>query len=159
MQHHQNRLTALIAMSLGLLVIANGLFAHHSDSVFDQEKLVTIKGTVTKFLFTNPHAQIYLNVTDAKGNVVEWIVTGGALGSMRKVGWTHNTIKPGEELTISGFQYWDQRPIMIHVLLHRASGEEIAPSESEVRRLEGFLEKVGVKSVEDLPASHHVRVN
>jgi hypothetical protein len=98
-------------------------------------------------------------VADAKGNVTEWTITGGALGSMRKVGWTHNTIKPGEELIISGFQYWDQRPIMIHVVLHRANGEEIAPSESEVRRLAGFLEKAGAKSIETLPASHHVKVN
>jgi hypothetical protein len=154
----RNRYTA-VAAALALLTISSLALAHHSDSVFDQEKLVTIKGTVTRFVFNNPHTQIHMSVTDAKGNTTEWVVTGGALGSMRKVGWTHNIIKPGEELTVSGFQYWDQRPIMIHVLLHRANGEEIAPSESEVRRLASFLEKAGAKSVEALPASRHVRVN
>jgi hypothetical protein len=154
-----NKRFANFWMTLALLTVATAALAHHSDSVFDQEKLVTIKGTVTKFVFTNPHTQIYLNVTDSKGNVAEWTVTGGALGSMKKIGWTHNTIKPGEELIISGFQYWDQRPIMIHVVLHRANGEEITASESEVRRLAGFLEKFGAKSIETLPASHHVKIN
>jgi len=62
-------------------------------------------------------------------------------------------------LTITGFQYWDQRPIMIHATLTRSNGEEITPSESEVRRLASFLEKVGAKSIETLPANLHVHVN
>ena len=149
----------VLFMSLAILIISGRAFAHHSDSVFDQERMITITGTVTKFVFANPHTQIYLNVTDAKGNVVEWTVTGGALGSMKKVGWTHNTIKPGEVVTINGFQYWDQRPIMIHVTLTRANGEEIVSSESEVRRLANFLEKAVAKSIDTLPANHHVKIN
>lgn len=158
MENCTNKLVPL-GMILGLLMMASSSFAHHSDSVFDQDRMVTITGTVTKFVFANPHTQIYLHVTDAKGNVVEWTITGGALGSMKQVGWTHNTIKPGEVLTINGFQYWDQRPIMIHVTLTRANGEEIRPSESEVRRLANFLEKSGAKSIDTLPSSHHVKIN
>jgi len=155
----KDRRMVVLGLVFGILLIAGRGFAHHSDSVFDQEKLVTITGTVTKFVFANPHTQIYLNVEDGKGEVVEWVVTGGALGSMRRVGWSHNTVKPGEVLTISGFKYWDQRPIMIHVKLTRANGEEIVISQSEERRLAGFLEKAGAKSIEALPANLHIRVN
>ena len=159
MENRMNKSVVPLGIILSLFMMASSMLAHHSDSVFDQERMVTVTGTVTKFVFANPHTLIYLNVTDAKGNVVEWTITGGALGSMKKVGWTHNTIKPGEVLTINGFQYWDHRPIMIHVTLTRANGEEIPPSESEVRRLANFLERAGAKSIDTLPASHHVKIN
>ncbi len=158
-QRMKNKSAMIVSVAFGLLLVAGLVYAHHSDSVFDQEKLVTLTGTVTRFVFANPHTQIYLEVEDGKGNVEEWVITGGALGSMRRVGWTHNTIKPGEILTISGFKYWDQRPIMIHVKLTRANGDEILPSQSEERRLAGFLGKVGVKTIETLPTNLHIRVN
>ena len=155
----KNRLPCILAATFGLILISDRVFAHHSDSVFDQDRLVTVTGTVTKFVFANPHTQIYMNVTDEQGNTTEWIVTGGALGSMRRVGWTYNTIKLGEILTISGFKYWDQRPIMIHVKLTRANGDEITPSQSEQRRLADFLKRVAANGIDTLPPNLHIRIN
>ena len=154
----KNKVLAVVSVTLGFFMVSDALFAHHSDSVFDQDRLITIIGTVTRYRFANPHTRIYMDVKDDKGNVEPWIITGGALGSMSKVGWTHRTIKPGEELTISGFQYWDGRKVMIHVKLTRANGEEIPTSESEVRRLARFLEKFGARTVEDLSPNIHLRV-
>ena len=137
----KDKVSAVLSVTVGLLLVSGPMFAHHSDSVFDQDRLVTITGTVTRFEFRNPHTRIYMDVKNEEGNIEKWIVTGGALGSMRKVGWTHDIIKPGEQLTISGFQYWNGRKIMIHVKLVRANGEEIPPSESEIARLKRFLDR------------------
>ena len=155
----KNKVLVVLSVTVGLLMVSGRLLAHHSDSVFDQDKLVTITGTVTRFLLANPHSRIYMSVEDKSGNVEDWVITGGSLGSMKKVGWTRKFIKAGEELTISGFQYWDTRNIMIHIKITRANGEEIPTSQSEVRRVARFLEKVGVNSIEDLPANLHLRVN
>lgn len=155
----ENTVFVRLSVMVGLTILSGPMFAHHSDSVFDQDKLITITGTVTKFEFSNPHTRIYMDVESKNGNVEPWILTGGALGSMRIVGWTNKTIRPGEKLTVSGFQYWDGKKVMIHVDITRADGEKVIDCESSQRRIAGFLHRAGVKSIEDLPANLHVRLN
>ena len=78
------------------------LFAHHGTGAsYDQSKSVTLNGTVTEFVFSNPHAQLFFDVKDSSGTLVHW---GGELQSpanLRRDGWSKTTFKAGDQLTIT----------------------------------------------------------
>ncbi|MGC3980511.1 MAG: DUF6152 family protein [Steroidobacteraceae bacterium] len=74
--------------------------AHHSTSQFDLDTVVTIKGTVLKLQWTNPHVFIQLLVDDANGQAVEWSLEGPNPGGLARVGWRANSLKPGDKVTI-----------------------------------------------------------
>ena len=92
-----------------LLLAASSLSAHHANSAYDREKTILVSGTVTKWQFINPHAGIWLNVTDEAGNVHEW---AGEFQSIHDLylffQWNQNTFQPGDEVTIVGNP--DRRP-------------------------------------------------
>ena len=152
----KHRWLALALGTAGPLVLAGALWAHHSASVYDSARLVTIQGTVTKFEFTNPHTTIRLSVRDEQGNMEEWAAGGGAVIIMRRIGWTPTFIKPGDKLIISGFQMKDGRKVMLHGKLVRAdTGEELPTSQTEKVHVDELLEQHHAKSLDELPASVH----
>ena len=127
----KDKLLVVLSVAFGILIVAGPLFAHHSDSVYDQDTFVKIKGTVTQFEYVNPHVLIHLAAKDDKGNIQQWVTLGGPPNRMAKgAGWTHSTIKEGEELTIVGYPFRDGRPVMLFQMICRASGEEIPLSET-----------------------------
>lgn len=76
-------------------------FAHHSFAMFDNQKSLTLEGTVKEFQWTNPHSWVQLVVSDPKtGKDVEWSIEGGALNLLARQGWTRNSLKPGDKATI-----------------------------------------------------------
>jgi hypothetical protein len=125
--------------AVGYLLAGLPAPAHHSESINDQDRLVTIKGTVTRFVFSNPHVQIYLDAKDEDGNAGQWISTGGNPGSMRRSGWSSKTLQPGEEITITGFPYKDGRKILFWLRILRSSGEELPTADGLQGRLDRFL--------------------
>ena len=89
--------TALVLMG------AARLLAHHSFSAeFDASKRVTLKGIVTKVDWRNPHIYVYLNVKDDSGKVTEWACEGGPPNVLLRQGWSRNSVKEGDEVTIDG---------------------------------------------------------
>ena len=87
----------LIRFVVGLCAITTICFAHHSFAAeFDQGNVVTIKGTITKFEWMNPHAYFYVDVPDSSGHLVNWAVEGRNLSIMSRMGWTKATLKAGE---------------------------------------------------------------
>ncbi len=97
------RNTAIVLIA-GLLAASASMFAHHGTNIsYDHDKPVTLKGTVTEFVFANPHAALYFDVKDQKGAIVHW---GGELNSptnLRRDGWNKETFKAGDQLTITVF--------------------------------------------------------
>lgn len=92
----------LAVFGLGLLSAAS-MFAHHSFSAeFDASKPVTLKGTVIKVDWLNPHIWIYVDVKDESGKLVHWQCEGGAPNSLTRNGWTKNQLKEGDGVTIEG---------------------------------------------------------
>ena len=92
----------LLLLTLSVPLVAIPLFAHHGTAAsYDATKSVTLTGTVTEFVFSNPHAQLYFDVKDSAGKVVHW---GGELnspGNLRRDGWSKDTFKPGDQVTLS----------------------------------------------------------
>ena len=76
-----------------------GAEAHHSYSMFDRAKTVTLTGTVKQYQWTNPHSWIQLSVPGDAGTD-EWSVEMGSPFELLRVGWTAKTIKAGDRITI-----------------------------------------------------------
>jgi hypothetical protein len=92
----------LVAFVVGLLVVSSPIFAHHGLAAYDTTKVMTVKGTVTDFQFINPHVEIYLDVEGADGKVQKWVAEGVSVGNMARGGWTKNTLKAGDRITVVG---------------------------------------------------------
>ena len=87
-------------LSLGIPVKA-----HHSFSaVFDAERPVEVTGTVTEVEWMNPHAWFYVDVESEDGAVVNWAFELGSPNGLRRRGWSRNTVKIGEVISISGYR-------------------------------------------------------
>jgi hypothetical protein len=74
--------------------------AHHSFTMFDMAKKLTLVGTVTSFEWTNPHAYIEMDVPDEKGAVKHWSIELGSPSILMQSGWKFSTLKAGEKLTL-----------------------------------------------------------
>ena len=78
--------------------------AHHAFAAeFDRDKPITLTGSVTKLEWTNPHARIYIDVKDEKGNVVNWDFELGPPNGLMRRGWNRNSLRQGHVVTINGF--------------------------------------------------------
>jgi hypothetical protein len=91
-----------------LLAAALPVLAHHSFAAeYDDKKPVTLTGTVNKVEFMNPHIWVILDAKDASGQSARWQCEGGPPNSLVRQGWTKNSLKPGDEVTIEGFRAKD----------------------------------------------------
>jgi hypothetical protein len=78
--------------------------AHHSFAAeYDSSKPITLNGTVTKVEWTNPHARIYIDSKDDKGTVINWNIELGGPLQLNRLGWTRNSVKPGDNLKVEGY--------------------------------------------------------
>ena len=82
------------------LLTASSALAHHSNSAFDPDKVVVLKGTVTQWLWTNPHVWIHLDVDDSKSGKTEWRIEGRPPGVLARSGWSRSSFKPGDTITV-----------------------------------------------------------
>ena len=98
----------LTLVALGVLLCVPVLRAHHGLAAFDTTHTVKMEGTVTEFQWINPHAYIFADLTDDKGKVANWKLEMGSLGMLTKFGgWTKDTVKPGDKVTVQGFRAKD----------------------------------------------------
>jgi hypothetical protein len=101
---------AKLVVSMAGLMIAAALpmLAHHSFAAeYDSTKEVTLKGTVTKVEWMNPHIWIYLDAKDDKGGVTKWQCEGGPPNGLTRQGWTKDALKTGDLVTIAGYRSKD----------------------------------------------------
>jgi hypothetical protein len=92
--------TLLVRASSLLLLVPFAAFAHHSPSMFDGSKQLTLTGTVREFQWSNPHSYIQLVVKAADGTEQEWSLEMGANAYLYNLGWRPSTVKPGDILTV-----------------------------------------------------------
>ncbi|HLK46593.1 MAG TPA: DUF6152 family protein [Bryobacteraceae bacterium] len=90
-----------LAAVLGLAAVP--ALAHHSFAAeYDAAKPVTLTGTVTKVEWMNPHARFYIDVKDDAGKVTNWEFELGSPNGLMRRGWTRNSLKPGDTVTVNG---------------------------------------------------------
>ena len=92
----------LVLAIAGLIFAAAPAFAHHGTSEYDSSKSVSIHGTVVELEYVNPHALIVFNVKDENGQVSEWHAELQSPNLLSRRGWSRSTLKPGDEVIITG---------------------------------------------------------
>ena len=99
----RRKLAGLLTVGALALSIAP-LRAHHSFTAeFDQNKLITLRGSLTKVEFTNPHGWLYLNVKDSNGKVLNWAVETGAPIQLIRQGGDKKSLAIGTEIVVDGW--------------------------------------------------------
>jgi len=94
---------APLLLILGLFALALPLLAHHGTGVaYETEKEVTLKGTVTEWIWANPHCGLLFDVTDEKGNLVHWGAELGNPHALSESGLNKDIFKPGDSVTVLG---------------------------------------------------------
>jgi hypothetical protein len=104
-------LRSITFIVVGLIVVSLPLFAHHGNAAYDADRILTVKGTVTDYIWSNPHVFVKLDGKDDSGNVVHWIVESQNPVSMTQIGWTKNTFKPGDVVEIDAMPAKNGNPV------------------------------------------------
>ena len=101
--------TLAAILPAGLLVMASGpAWGHHAFAAeFDADKPVKFKGTVVKMEWINPHAWIRIDVKDKDGKSEQWMIEAAAPNALLRRGWTKNSLLPGTEILVEGYQAKD----------------------------------------------------
>ena len=103
-----------------ILLVSLPLFAHHGNAAYETSKAVVLKGaTVTKFVWGNPHTFLMFDAKDDKGNVVHWAGEAGSPSSLSLLGWTKDSVQPGDTITVYIYQSKTGRPVgrLNHIVL------------------------------------------
>ena len=101
-----------VIVASGLLAAAVPAGAHHSFAAeFDADKPVTVKGTVTKMDWVNPHSWIYVDVKDGNGAVVNWRFEMGPPNALLRMGWRKDSVPAGTAVEIEGFRAKTGEPV------------------------------------------------
>jgi hypothetical protein len=99
---------ALAGLGFLAILTAKPVVAHHAfNAEFDAKRPVKFKGTVTKMVWVNPHAWIYVDVKKADGTVEEWMVEAGTPNTLFRRGFTKQSLPAGTEITVDGYQSKD----------------------------------------------------
>ena len=116
---------SFLVCRLGLAGASLPLLAHHGTGMYDMSHPTTVTGVVKRFEWTNPHAYIYMDVKDDKGNTVEWSVEMMALNHLKSYGWARNLVQPGDVITCTGGAAKSGAPSMLSSIIKLPDGREI----------------------------------
>ena len=107
----RNRLGTISLAVIILLAVSVPLFAHHGNAAYDATRSVIVKGTVTGYIWANPHVFVKLDGKDDSGNTVHWVVESQHPVSMTQIGWTKDTFKPGDEVEMDAIPAKNGNPV------------------------------------------------
>lgn len=125
------KLSLLSAILVGLCVIP--VAAHHSFSAeYDSKKVVTLTGTVTNVEWMNPHVYFYIDVEGEDGKPANWACEMGPPNGLQRSGWTRNTMKIGDEVTVNGTLAKDgSKQVNARTVTMAATGKRLGAASSE----------------------------
>ncbi len=97
----RNKLVTIVVVAVGLLIVSVPLMAHHGAAAFDVGKEITLKGTVTEWIWSNPHCLLRFDVRDENGQVVRWIAETQNPRNMTNRGWAKTSFRLGDQVTVT----------------------------------------------------------
>ena len=97
----RTKLTTIFLVAVGLLAVSVPLFAHHGNAVYDTNKTIVLRGTVTEWFWANPHCFLKVDAKDDSGNLQHWVIEAGNPPDMTRQGWAKNSFKPGDEVILN----------------------------------------------------------
>ena len=107
----KGKFLVIFALGLGISIFASSVLAHHGNAAYDTAKTVTLKGTVTRWLWSNPHCILQFDVTDDSNQVVHWYAETENPTTITHVGLTQTSFKPGDEVTVTMITVKNGRPL------------------------------------------------
>jgi len=132
MRYEYLRVLSAIGLSFQLSATT---YAHHSFSAqYDSSKPVEMRGTVTKVEWTNPHARVYIDVRDDKGQTANWNFEMASPNILVRNGWKQNTVKIGDQITVSGYLARRGDRMAIAGAVADANGKPIFDSNPDIAR-------------------------
>jgi uncharacterized protein DUF6152 len=105
------RFLLVFALAVGVLIVSVPLFAHHGNAAFDNGKRITMKGSVTQWFWANPHCFLQFDVKDDNGQVAHWVAETSNPPDMINTGWTKQSLKPGDQITVTVVPVKNGRPV------------------------------------------------
>jgi hypothetical protein len=96
----KNRLLVAFILGIAVLSVSGSALAHHGTVVYQDQWTEFKDATVTKFAWANPHALIDFDVKDADGKVTHWVAETAAPQALRLIGWSKDSLNPGDTITI-----------------------------------------------------------
>jgi len=119
---------SLFVLLAGLFLVCSPTYAHHGGSMYDRAHSIKVKGTVTAYEWANPHVMIYADAIDNNDAVQKWSVeTRGGPNVLMKAGWSKDTIRVGEEITLVGYPNKNGTPNMRLQKVIFSNGMELFP--------------------------------
>jgi hypothetical protein len=112
-----------VSLVLGL-ALAGPTLAHHSFAMYDNDHSITVKGTVTKWQWTNPHAYLEIDAPEADGTVKHYVLEGTSINIMLRGGWRSNMIKEGDKVTAVAAPAKDGKPTGLLLEVTFANGQK-----------------------------------
>jgi hypothetical protein len=124
---------ALLAAVVGVVCATASALAHHSFAAeFDAGQPINLKGTVTKIEWMNPHTYFYIDVAESDGQTVNWGLEMGSPNGLMRAGWTRNTLKVGDVVTVEGSRAKDKAHIgNARVVILAATGKRLFAGSSQ----------------------------
>jgi Family of unknown function (DUF6152) len=115
-----------LLLSAAAVVLSIGtLSAHHGAAGYDNKNITVLKGTITEWIWRNPHSEVRFDVTDAKGEVRHWSVEAPPPTMLTERGWTKASLKPGETLTFHINAAMNGAPVGILRKVVLANGQDL----------------------------------
>lgn len=109
--------------ALAALCFAGSAMAHHSFAVYDHTRTLNLKGTVTRWQWSNPHAYLDIDVRDASGEVKHYTLEGTSINMLQRTGWRSNMIKAGDQITAIAAPLLSGQPGGLLLSITLANGE------------------------------------
>jgi hypothetical protein len=107
----RTKLGTISLLVAGFLAASSPLLAHHGNASYDTGKTVTVKGTVTAFIWANPHVFLRVDAKDESGNTQHWVIEAENVVTQAGKGWSNSTFKPGDEVSIDATPAKNGQPI------------------------------------------------
>jgi hypothetical protein len=109
----KSKVLMLLPLAAGMLLTSVPVFAHHGDAGRYEDNVVVMKGTVVELQLITPHSIVVVDVPDENGKTVRWMAEmGGRAAMIKDFGWTKDTLKPGDHITLTGRKVKSGAPYM-----------------------------------------------